>query len=129
MEAYHLRKVLEVLGHSYNLKMTEDLLQHFTQDYTSRVLITDFEKHYLSGFPTMPKSRKFANIFKKRLDGFLYAGRDTFERITKQAIASQKPIEYHKHKLNLKLNEVSPQPGFDMQTTIYAYSAKVKQMR
>lgn len=71
IEATHLRKVLEVLGHSCNLKEAETILESFAQDYTSRVLIADFEKLYLSGFPPIKDHTKTLNFLKKRIDGFI----------------------------------------------------------
>lgn len=81
MESYQLRKVLEVLGHSVNLKQADLILEGFSQNYTSRVLIQDFENQYLCGFPLVKYTTRLFNGFKKRIDGFIFAGRNTFYEI------------------------------------------------
>lgn len=68
------------------------------------MLIADFEKHFLAGFPPIKEHTKSMNFFKKRLDGFIYTGRDTYTKMITQFAESGKQLLYHKHNLNLKLN-------------------------
>lgn len=69
------------------------------------------------------------NFFKKRLDGFIFSGRDTFTKVINELRESGKPITYHKHKLNLKLNQIKGEPGFDFYARVDAYSGQVKAAR
>lgn len=68
-------------------------------------------------------------MLKKRLDGFLYAGRDTFTKVITELQASGKPLTYHNHKINLKLNQVKGDSGFEAYVRMDAYSGHVQQMR
>ena len=44
--------------------------------------------------------------FKKRLDGFIFCGREIYTQVINDTIKTGKPITYHHHNLNLKLNTV-----------------------
>jgi hypothetical protein len=78
------------------------------------VLISDFERHYLSGFPQQQRFSKLANLIKRRIDGFIFSGRDTFQKVISQLIESGKPIEYNKSNLRVRLNSLPTEvpPGF-----------------
>ena len=43
---------------------------------------------YLSGRPTKSELVRGANEIKKRVDGFVFGGRDTFNRLIKEFIQS-----------------------------------------
>lgn len=92
------------------------------------MLIADFEKHFLSGFPSIQDHMKKLNYFKKRLDGFIYSGRDTYTKIINDFIQSGKPVQSHHHNLHLKLNQIK-EPGFELEAEIDAYSGKVTEAR
>jgi hypothetical protein len=68
------------------------ILETFPQNYTSRVEITDFEKHFLSGFPQIQDHMKKLNFFKKRFDGFIYSGRETYTKVVNSFLDSGKPL-------------------------------------
>lgn len=92
------------------------------------MLIADFEKHFLSGFPCIQEHNKNLNYLKKRLDGFIYAGRDTYTKVVNDFIESGKPLLYHHHNLHLRLNQVT-KPEFTFDCEVNAFSAKVAQAR
>lgn len=70
-----------------------------------------------------PVVRKL-NEIKKRVDGFIYGGRDTFNRVIKEFIASNQPVQYNKHNLELNLNNTE-QPKFKTKIRMDAFSKKV----
>jgi len=83
MEPYQFRKVLERLGTVMNMNDADLALENFAQNFTSRLETTDFETWFLSGRPQMSVLVRKANEIKKRVDGFVYGGRDTFNRMMK----------------------------------------------
>ena len=88
MEPYHFRKVLERLGITMNLNDADLALENLAQNFTSRLEIKDFESWFLSGRPRMSAVVRKVNEIKKRIDGFIYGGRDTFNRVIKEFISS-----------------------------------------
>ena len=83
MELYHFRKVLERLGTALNLNDADLALENIVQNFTSRLETRDFETWFLSGRPQVSVLVRKANEIKKRVDGFVYGGRDTFNRMMK----------------------------------------------
>lgn len=86
-------------------------------------MVSDFTKHFLAGFPVQSPRIKFANNFKHRLDGFIHAGRDTFERL----ITDTEPKVYHKHDVTVSLNSVESTFAADL--CLHAYSAQTQALR
>ncbi len=124
MEPYHFRKVLERLGITMNLKDADLALENLAQNFTSRLEVKDFESWFMSGRPQMSAVVRKANEIKKRVDGFIYGGRDTFNRVIKDFIASGKPVQYNKHNLEMNLNNTD-QPKFTTKIRMDAFSKKV----
>ena len=93
------------------------------------MLISDFEKHFLSGFPAITQVQKDFNVFKKRFDGFFFAGRDTYRQVIQELREKEFPLKYHNHRLNLKLNQIKGEPGFECTLKMDCFSQKVHDMR
>ena len=106
MEIPHFRKVLEVLNLPTNLKACALALDGMALNFTSRVEVKDVVSWYLSGRPDVPSHVRQINELKKRTDGFIFAGRDTFIKVIKEFMESGKPVRYNQHNLTLNLNEV-----------------------
>ena len=128
MEPYHFRKVLERLGMALNLNDADLALENIVQNFTSRLETRDFETWFLSGGPQVSVLVRKANEIKKRVDGFIYGGRDTFNRMIKEFIASGNSAQYNKHNLELNLNNTD-QPKFTAKVRMDAFNNRVQQLR
>lgn len=128
MEIPHFRKVLEVLNLPTNLKACALALEGMALNYTSRVEVKDVVSWYLSGRPDVPSHVRQINELKKRTDGFIFAGRDTFIKVIKEFMESGKPVRYNKHNLKLNLNEVK-HPNFQFKARMDGFSPKVDALR
>jgi hypothetical protein len=90
--------------------------------------VKDVQMWVLAGRPRSSELVRTINEIKKRVDGFIYGGRDTFNRLIKEFALSGKPVQYNKHNLTMNLNYSHP-PKLMVKVRMDAFSEKVKLLR
>jgi hypothetical protein len=97
-------------------------------DKDTRIEIEDLISWLLSGRPEKSDILQTAIKLKRRVDGFLYSGIDTFRLVIEKFIADGKAVEYHKSNLKLALNRVTKQ-GFVFKAKLMAFSPEVLELK
>ena len=112
------------MGHNFPLSKNHFALKNLVTDKDTRIEIEDFISWLLSGRPETAKIFQTLIKLKRRVDGFLYSGIETFRSVIEKFIADGKAVEYHVSHLKLALNRVTKQ-GFILKAKFMAFSPEV----
>ena len=116
------------MGHNFPLSKNHYALMNLVTDKDTRIEIEDLISWLLSGRPEKSDILQTAIKLKRRVDGFLYSGIDTFRLVIEKFIADGKAVEYHKSNLKLALNRVTKQ-GFVFKAKLMAFSPEVLELK
>lgn len=112
------------MGYNFPLSKNHFALMNLVTDKDTRIEIEDLISWLLSGRPEKSDILQTAIKLKRRVDGFLYSGIDTFRLVIEKFIADGKAVEYHESNLKLALNRVTKQ-GFVLKAKLMAFSPEV----
>ncbi len=112
------------MGYNFPLSKNHFALKNLVTDKDTRIEIEDLISWLLSGRPEIANLLQAAIKLKRRVDGFLYSGIETFRSVIDKFIADGKAVEYHVSNLKLALNRVSKQ-GFILKAKFMAFSPEV----
>jgi hypothetical protein len=89
-----------------------------------------FLKWFFAGQREIPKLLRMQNQFKKRADGFLFCGVDTFTAALTPIVEANPEIKYHESKARLGVNSVDlSKLGFSFTLDLKAYSPQVLEVK